>query len=253
MRPLMIPEPRAPRTSQSGITLIELLAAMVILGIITTMLIMGWVNLQRASAFAVQTNNARATARDALSRAAVEVRDAQPVALPTATPPAATAGAVFTSAQPLSVTFYSVYNLSDAGDDLTGSAARRLTRIRLVTSGSSPQKTLLWQRDASNNGVFGDPTDRTIILARDVVNTSVPNNAVTPTTTYTAVFSYGYRPDPASPLLWTDNADSSLDLAQIAVVRVRLIIDANLNHAPAPIDVVTTVLPRNAVPYQQED
>ncbi len=253
MRPATTPEIRVPRTSQAGITLIELLTAMVILGIITTMLIMGWVNLQRASAFAVQTNNARATARDALSRAAVEVRDAQPVALPTATPPAATAGAVFTAARPLSATFYSVYNLSNAGDDLTGSAARRLTRIRLDTSGSSPQKTLIWERDASNNGVFGDASDRTIVLAQDVVNTSIPNHDVTPTTTYTAVFTYGYRPNSASPLLWTDNADSSLDLTKIAVVRVRLIIDANLNHVPAPIDVVTTVLPRNAVPYQQED
>ena len=231
----------------------ELLAAMVIMGIVSTMLIMGWVNLQRASAYTVQANNARATARDALSRVTTEVRDAQPAALPTETPPAATAGAVYTDVQPLSATFYSVYNLANAGDDLTGAAARRLTRIWLDTSGSSPQKTLYWERDASDNGVFGDSTDRTIILARNVVNTSIPNNDVTPSTTYTAVFTYGYRTDPASPLLWTDNDDSSLDLTQIAVVRVRLIVDANLDRPPEPVDMIATVLPRNAVPYYQED
>ena len=75
---------------------------------------------------------------------------------------------------------------------------------------------------------------------------------MTPSTSYTAIFSYGYRPDASSPIVWTDNADSSLDLTKIWAVRVRLIIDANLNRAPKPIDVVTTVLPRNAVPYQQE-
>ena len=39
---------------------------MVILIIFTTMLIVGWVNLQRASAFALRTNQARATSRDAI-------------------------------------------------------------------------------------------------------------------------------------------------------------------------------------------
>ena len=154
----------------------ELLAAMVILGILSTMLIMGWINLQRAAAFTVQTNHARAEARDALSRVANEVRDAQPVALPTASPTAITAGAVFTVAQPMSATFYSVYNLPHSGDDLTGVGARRLTRIRLDTGGSTPQKTLLWERDTNGNGVFGDSTDRTIILARNVVNTSIPDH-----------------------------------------------------------------------------
>jgi prepilin-type N-terminal cleavage/methylation domain-containing protein len=239
---------KASRAPQSGMTLIELLAAMAILGVLSTMLIMGWVNLQRASAFSVQENHARATARDALSRAASEIRDAQPSALPTASPTAVAAGAVLTDAQPMSATFLSVYNLPHAGDDLTGVGARRLTRIRLDTGGSTPQKTLWWERDSNNNGSFGDSTDRKIILARNVVNSSVPS-----TGSPTAVFSYGYRPNASSPIEWTDNLDSSLDLTKIWAVRVRLIIDANLKRAPRAIDVVTTVLPRNAVPYQQEE
>jgi type II secretory pathway pseudopilin PulG len=229
--------------SQAGITLMELLISMIILGIVSTMLVMGWMNLQRASAFAVQTNSARATARDALSRVSNELRDAQPTALPTATPTPTYAGNLLTDAQPMTATFYSVYNQPGAGADLSGTAARRLTRIRLDTSGSSPQKTLYWERDASNNGVFGDPTDRTIILARNVVNVSIPNNHVTPNTTYTAIFTYGYRDGTG---FHTADTIASAELSEIISIQVRLIIDANLNHSPSPIDVTTTVLPRNA-------
>lgn len=239
----MVPWSKGKRRSQAGLTLIEVLIAMVIMGVVTTMLVAGWISLQRASAFAVQTNTARATARDALSRVSNELRDAQPTALPIATPTPTYAGELLTDAQPMTAKFYSVYNQPGAGDDLSGAAARRLTRIRLDTSGSSPQKTLYWERDVNGNGVFGDPTDRTIILARNVVNASIPNNDVTPNTTYTAVFTYGYRD---SSGFHTADTIASADLAKVISVQVRLIIDANLHHAPSPIDVTTTVLPRNA-------
>jgi prepilin-type N-terminal cleavage/methylation domain-containing protein len=229
--------------SEAGITLVELLVAMVIMGIVSAMLVAGWVSLQRASAFSIQTNNARATARDALSRVSNELRDAQPPALPIGTPAPTYAGELLTNAQPMSTTFYSVYNQPGARDDVAGATARRLTRIWLDTSGPSPQKTLYWERDVSNNGVFGDPTDRKIILARNVVNASIPNHDVTPSTTYTAVFTYGYR-DASG--FHTADAIASGYLASVISVQVRLIIDANLAHAPSPIDVTITVLPRNA-------
>ena len=71
---------------QDGLTLIEILISMIILSIITTMLVMGWVNLQRGYAFTVSSNNSRATARDAISRVSSELRAAQPNTLPTVTP-----------------------------------------------------------------------------------------------------------------------------------------------------------------------
>jgi prepilin-type N-terminal cleavage/methylation domain-containing protein len=228
---------------QAGLTLVELLVVMAIMGIVTTMLVAGWISLQRASAFTIQTNNARATARDALSRVSNELRDAQPTALPIATPTPAYVGKLLTNAQPMTATFYSVYNQPGAGEDLGGATARRLTRIWLDTSGSSPQKTLYWERDVSNNGAFGDPTDRTIILARNVVNASMPNNDVTPSATYTAVFTYGYRDGSG---FHTADTIASAYLASVISVQVRLIIDANLDHSPSPIDVTTTVLLRNA-------
>jgi prepilin-type N-terminal cleavage/methylation domain-containing protein len=235
------------RGPQAGITLIELLAAMVILGVLTTMLIMGWVNLQRASAFSIQFNHARATARDALSRVSTELRDAQPPTLPTASPAPAYVPDLLDDARPMSATFLSVYNQPGAGDDVDGDdSARLLTRIWLDTGGSSPQKTLYWQRDTNTSGTI-DSGDRRIILARNVVNDSLEDP--TAGTEYTAIFRYGYRASSASPIEWTDNDDSSLDLTTVVSVRVRLIIDANLGRAPRPIDVTTTVLPRNAVAY----
>jgi prepilin-type N-terminal cleavage/methylation domain-containing protein len=232
------------RCSQTGLTLVEVLVTMIIMGIVTTMLLAGWISLQRASARAVLVNNARATARDALSRVAVELRDAQPATLPVATPTPTYSGALLTEAQPMTATFYSLYNQPGAGADVTGTADRLLTRIRLDAIGSSPYNwKLIWERDLNNNGVFGDSTDRTIILARNVVNASIPNTAVTPTTSYTAVFSYGYRDETG---FHTADSIASAYLASIISVQIRLIVDANLSHDPSPIDVTITVVPRNA-------
>ena len=41
------------RASQTGITLVELLIAITILGIVSAMLIMGWINLQKSSVYAL--------------------------------------------------------------------------------------------------------------------------------------------------------------------------------------------------------
>ena len=240
----MISQLRDRSRSQAGITLMELLISMIILSVLTTMLIMGWMNLQGASANALKTNHARATARDALGRIASELRDAQPATMPTASPTPTYVPALFTEAQKYSATFRSLYNEPGAGNNVDGSGAR-LTRIWLDTSGSTPQKTLFWQRDTSGDGAVG-AGDRTNVLGRDVVNPSFADASAG--TSFTAVFLYGYR-DGANILQWTDHRDTAAELAAIVAVRVRLIVDANLNHPPGAVDVTTTVLPRNAVAY----
>ena len=178
----MLPSKNQRTDRQLGISLIELLVAMVIMGIITTMLVMGWVNMQRATAFTVQNNNARADARDALARMAVELRDAQPLALQTATPTPSPTWSVFTVAQPMETRFYSAFNVvvggAPAASDGTGTAALRLTRFSLNAG------TLMMQRDMNNDGAF----DRSWVLARHVVNASVPS-----TSSPTPLFLYGYR------------------------------------------------------------
>jgi hypothetical protein len=83
-----------------------------------------------------------------------------------------------------------------------------------------------------------------MVLATNVVNNSIPDTSLTPPPSYTAIFTYGYGA--GGHLQWTDNSDSSLDLATIVAVRVRIIVDANLAHTPSYVDLSTTVIPRNA-------
>jgi type II secretory pathway pseudopilin PulG len=220
------------RRPQAGITLIELLVSTVILGVVTTMLIMGWTSLQRSYANGVRTSNANGEARDALSRVAREIRDAQPVAITTP------ASSPFTVATSMEIDYYSAFNAPGQRSDGTGTAALRLTRIKLDTSGSAAQKTLYWQRDTNASGGF-DSADRKIILARNVVNSSVPS-----TGSPTPIFTYGYRD--GSGDFTTATSIATADLSKIISVQIRLIVDANLSHTPTYADLQTTVRPRNA-------
>jgi prepilin-type N-terminal cleavage/methylation domain-containing protein len=61
---------------QDGVTLMELLVAMVIMSVISTMIIVAWVALQNSYAYSVKSDDARDTARDTLSRMRREIRDA---------------------------------------------------------------------------------------------------------------------------------------------------------------------------------
>lgn len=235
------------RDAQSGYTMIELLVTMIIMTIVSTMLIVGWVSLQRAYAFTSATNSARATARDALDRMSSEIRTSQP-------PTAAVTTQFYLPASPTypymcgpnSCVFYSAYNavsagVNGAGPAVTGttppaSSSLRLTAIWLRTSDS----TLVWQRDTNNNGL--DASDRTIVLARKCVNAAVGR----------ALFTYNFRDpltgaythsDPAHPTLTSGN------IAGLRSVGMELVVDANLSHTPTYVDLSTTVRPRNAAAY----
>ena len=227
----MLPLSHQRTDRQLGITLIELLVAMLIMGVITTMLVMGWINLQRATTFTVQDNNARADARDALARMTVELRDAQPLALQTATPIPSPTWSIFTVAQAMETDFYSAFNVvvggTPAASDGTGTAALRLTRFYLDAG------TLMMQRDMDNDGAF----DRDWVLAEHVVNASVPSSS-----NPTPLFLYGYRDSDGAYL----TTSTPTDLSQIISVQIRVITDVNLQHAPKSIDLITTIRPRNA-------
>jgi type II secretory pathway pseudopilin PulG len=244
--------PKEERGSQAGITIIELLIAMIIFTIVSTMLVGTWITLQRAYASTVRANTAQATARDAIGRISSELRDAQPTTLGTATPTPA-AAPVYIDAKPMEVSFYSAYNQAGAQNDTTGVSAMRLTRIWLDTATVLPPpakpecKTLYWQRrtDTSTSGAWTDASVRKVVLGQNVVNNSVPDTSVTPTTAYTPIFMYAYR-DGTGAIKWTDNSAGTLDLKTIISVRVRLIVDANLSHSPTYVDLSTTVRPRNS-------
>lgn len=237
----------ARRSRNTGVTLIELLIVMVVLGIVSTMLVQGWISLQKATVTLERTSNARATVRDATARVSSELRGAQPTALPT--PTGATMPApypVLTQATEYSVTFYSAYNSGAANSDGSGLAAVRPTRIWLDVD--TPQaapwnplcRTLYWQRDMNRNGSFADAGDRTIVLAMNVANKDVPD--ATNGSDYTPVFRYAYLSD--GNIYWSDDADAFL--SSIVGVRVRLIVDAKMGGTSKYIDTTTTVRLRNA-------
>jgi type II secretory pathway pseudopilin PulG len=238
------------RPAQAGITLVELLVSMIILGVVSTMLITSWISLQRAFAFTSQDNKARATARDAINRISSEIRVAQPLTpaptntpSPTTTPfyipvPTTTPYWSGTAAwcDGYNCTFYSAYNnplaYSQSGDTGLGKVA--LTAIWLDTSGSKPQKTLYWQRDT--NGILGlDAGDRKVALATDVVNTYSGINK--------QIFTYNLYD--ASAGYSTTNLLTSANVASVVSVQIDLVIDANVSHAPRYIELMTTVEPRN--------
>jgi len=231
---------------QRGLTLIETLVSMIILIILTTMIIVGWANLQRASANALRTNHARASLRDAMSRLSVELRAAQPTALPSAIASAVPVE-LLQEASPMDVRFYSAFNAGGANADGSGTSAVRLTRIWLDPDDHpAPWNpdcgTLLWQRDTNDNDTI-DSGDRVTVLARNVANDILSDT--THGTDYTAVFRYGYRATQDDPVEWTDNEDGTLDLTTVVAVSARLIIDKKMGGAPSYVDLSTTVRLRN--------
>jgi type II secretory pathway pseudopilin PulG len=225
-------KPRGQRgSSQSGITLVELLISMIIMSIISTMLIVSWISLQRAYAFTSQDNKARATARDALNRVSSDIRMAQPQTAAGLTP------FVYTGTPPYvcdanDCTFYSTYNnplaYSASGSDGRGTLA--LTSVWLDTSGSQPQKKLMWQRDTNASGTL-DSGDRLVTLATDVVNTASGINK--------PIFTYNLDD------FTTASSITSANVTRVVSVQIDVIVDANIAHTPHYIELMTTVEPRN--------
>jgi len=185
----------------------------------------------------VLTARPRATARDALARAASELRGAQP---PT---PSSTTPFCFTLSNPYvcganACVFYSSYNNPLArADGQSGTAQLRLTAIWLDTT----QKILYWQRDTDASASISAPgptcPDKTIILARNVVNAAPGVNV--------PVFTYYFSPTSGTSYV-PDNLTST-NAAKLVAVQIRLVVDANLAHTPSYVDLKTTVRPRNAI------
>jgi prepilin-type N-terminal cleavage/methylation domain-containing protein len=236
----------APRGSQSGITLIELLITMIILSIVTTMLIGAWISLQRAYAFASAKNNATAQSRDAIDRISSEVRTAQGQIYTASPSPSTSTPFVVGGTSPYvcdanAITFYSAYNNPDAAlnSGQYGRGQLRLTSIWLDTGGSEPQKTLYWQRD-TNNSTTLDVGDRKVKLAINVVNTAPAINK--PIFTYNVVDTSGNLV-PATSL-------TAANVASLVTVQINIIADANIKHTPTFVDLMTTVEPRNLSSHQ---
>ena len=231
---------------QAGLTLVEILVVLVIMTIVSTMLVGGWISLQRSFAFARADNKSRATARDALDRIASEIRTAQPETTSTPTP-FWVSGTTPYVCDAYDCVFYSAYNNPDAAlqSGQNGIGTVRLTAIWLDTSGTAAQKTLYWQRDtAAPYGTFTS-ADRKVVLARNVVNTAL--SPAVPIFTY-IVYNTELDTYPTPPTTLTSaNTSGDPSVASLVSVQVELVVDANVAHTPSYTDLRTTVQPRNQV------
>ena len=124
---------------QEGLTLIELLVSIIILGIVSTMVLMSWFSLQNSYSYSINSNLQRDTARQALSRMEREIRDAQARPLPNTDP-------ALYRARPYWIAFYSTFN--QAGNT-TPSLVPHMVMYRLYKDGT------VWRfQDLDNNGTI---------------------------------------------------------------------------------------------------
>lgn len=212
-------------SSQRGITLVELLIAMVIMGVITTMILGTWFAL--SSSWAQSTRSTRNTdaARHAVARMALDIRDVQgPTPAMIAADPLKTSWSAFRLADPYAIQVLTQFNV--AGNRAFNSTPHLVEY--------SVDGTNLYRTVDNGNYVIGSGDAKTL-LASDVVNES----------NGTPLFKYVYA-NPRGDVTTTTTETVPLATApRIYTVIIHLQIDVNPGHSPKTFDLETTVQPRN--------
>jgi prepilin-type N-terminal cleavage/methylation domain-containing protein len=203
---------------QRGMTLIELLVAMTIMVVLSTMIIATWISLSKAYSLTSRSDRQRDVANQAISRMAREIRDAQRV-------PGGTSAA-FVRAAPNEIRFYSTFNVAGNSDPTL--TEPRLTRF--VLRGGT-----IYREFPGADGLFGSSDDVSSALVRDVVNGSQTADLFT----YSAI-------DATTGQMYQSSGEATrTPAAQIQTVRIVLYVDLNPGKSPNYMDISTTVEPRN--------
>ncbi|MEI6502551.1 MAG: type II secretion system protein [Armatimonadota bacterium] len=236
------------RKRQEGVTLVELLVVMIVMGIVSTLLLVVWFSLQNSYAFTVTSNDQRDSARQALSRMQAEVRDAQAAASPSTQP-------ALVIASPYWIEFTTTFNT--AGNTVP-TQAPRLVMYRLYFD-----RTIWRYVDSDGNGtITGVDTSQTPgsvadtpanystaeetqgegarLMLRNVTNcTAIPGNPV-------PLFRYMYY-DQTGALLVANSVSNATynDRSNTAAVLIRILEDLNPNHSPQYADLQITAQLRN--------
>jgi len=243
------------KRSQAGVTLIELLVAIVIAGIVSTMMLTSWFALQRSYANTVTANDNRDNARQAMSRMVREIRDVESQTT--------TTEAAVLRARAWWIEFTTTFNT--AGNQAP-TLAPHLVLYRLYQDGT------LWRfEDVDGNGTIAnidllapDPgvpnpgsgpnfnlAEQTTgegreLIARNIVNATIPYvsstdptaNGTTPLFKYSYIDGSGiYQLDPK--VTGTDNR------SRILGVQIHILVDLNPAKAPVYADLLSTVQLRN--------
>lgn len=215
------------RRGQAGVSLIELLVTMLILSIVTTMILVSWFALQKSYSMTVRSDNAQTDARMAMSRMVRELRDAQ--ALPG----------------------------SSVVEAAERDVANKTEYVEFWTKFNHPNRLLLtrfeyrWQKNpttGANEGAIyrvldseGDGIDNADRQDALLVLSHVVNPDDTSVFAYTSMTAYG------SPVVSPPSAlpTTAAQLATVAAVHVRLMVDLNPGNSPNYMDLRSTAQLRN--------
>ena len=212
---------------ESGMTLVELMVATVIMGIITTMIIMTWISLTNSYSFNMKSARQREAAMFAMSRMSAEIRDAQ--AVQTSANPAS-----FVRAAPDEIQFFTTFNTTGAANPTT--APRLVRYIYRPDAGSSTTGTVY--REISANG-----TDFSTVASSEAQLENVVNAAHGQ-----ALFTYAGGYTSAGALKVSDGVNL-FATGDVKTVTIALLVDLNPGHSPKYMDLRTTVQPRNTTVY----
>jgi len=207
---------------QRGMTLVELLVAIVVMGILTTMIVGSWITLTKAYSSASRSNMARDSADQAIARMAREIRDAQQVA--------GSATGAFVRTAPNEIRFYSTFNR--AGNSNPASTPR-LMRFVLRETDPVEHVGTVYREMAGSDGTFNTSDD-----VREVVTDVVNVRRGSPVFTYSAI-------DPITGQMYESSETTPVAPTRIQTVRLLLLVDLNPGKSPNYTDISTTVEPRN--------
>ena len=209
------------RKSQSGVTLVELLVVIIIMGIVSTMILGTWFALSKAYANAAESAEQRDDAQMAMERLTRELRDAQ-AAPATALDPLAISS---TDLGPSSVLFNTTFNMAADADPST---VPHLMRYRLVGE-------TLYRELAGDDRTFGTGDDSQQAVVEHVVNTA--NNA--------DLFQYYYYDGTGDLRRSTDTTDVPTNTLRIKAIKITLLVDLRPGSSPEFMKIVNVVQPRN--------
>jgi len=215
------------RGRQSGISLIELLVSMIVMGILSTMILLVWFSLQSSYASSVQNAVQRDNARQALWRMAAEIRDAQGVG---GSAPMSSATAANT------IEFTTSFNNAGNTFQPTNPTATD-TNVHRVSYSYDPLEHKIYRTEDADRAVY----------LTNVVNESISSSYSEGNYSYTPVFRYSYYDTQGDLQTVNSLTGAGVDMSRLLNVQIRLLVDIKPNKSPTYMDLQTTVQPRNAL------
>jgi len=228
---------------QRGTTLVELMVVLVIMGVVTSLILVTWFALQSAYSSTTIATEQREAAQQGMARMVQEIRD-------TSGTVGSVAGKGFVKANATEIIYYSAFNAQSAGQVTTDGKGDGQdssgTGYRPPMGGFYYENDTVYRwRDTNGNGLLDKASgDRVDVLIDHVVNGA--DN--TPVFIYTCLNTgHGGLDVGDTPLgaPYRTSTPSPAELATITSVQITLRVDLNPGHAPTYMDLISTAQPRN--------